>query len=112
MKPSKTGKPLPKSQLDFECDLLRPLEQCSIFTIQLNYYIKIPPFRQLEIQKALSLVLDRQSGACYIYFKFEVCTQRRTYGTESTGYGRRAGQAPAFAADDTRRGGAGGQSAL
>ena len=26
-------------------------------------------------------MLDRQSGVCYIYFKFEVYAQRRTYGT-------------------------------
>ena len=34
-------------------------------------------------------MLDRQNGVCYIYFKFEVYAQRRTYGTESTGYGQR-----------------------
>ena len=31
MKPSKTGNPLPKSQLDFECSLLRPLEYICLF---------------------------------------------------------------------------------
>ena len=59
--------------------------------IQLYYYSKIPPFRQLEKQKALPAAvwpqaaglgglsdfccalpsLDRRGGICYIYFKFE-----------------------------------------
>ena len=36
MKPSKTGKPLPKSQLDFESFSLRPLRYISVFILEYN----------------------------------------------------------------------------
>lgn len=35
MKPSKTGKPLPKSQLDFECSSLQPLRYASVYKYSL-----------------------------------------------------------------------------
>ena len=53
MKPSKTGKPLPKSQLDFESSSLRPLRYVSICrcrrpkALQPHYYNKNPLWRQL-----------------------------------------------------------------
>ena len=37
MKPSKTGKPLPKSQLDFECDLFDLLSNAPYVNLQKSF---------------------------------------------------------------------------